>query len=83
MGNFIWAADETTFYILNAHDQDLFTRFQCRTMHSLGWLETLSSHMLGLSFKVRTKPRSSNRAANNRIAASILISWDVGRDGCP
>ncbi|KAG4290188.1 hypothetical protein FPRO06_02074 [Fusarium proliferatum] len=54
MGNCIWVADETAFYMLNAHDQDLFNRFQCRTLHSLGGPETVeihNKHMLALSFK--------------------------------
>ncbi|EWG44680.1 hypothetical protein FVEG_15701 [Fusarium verticillioides 7600] len=54
MGNCVWVADETTFYMLNAHDQDLFNRFQCRTLQSLNGSETVETHnrhMLELSFK--------------------------------
>ncbi|SCV25290.1 related to C6 finger domain protein [Fusarium fujikuroi] len=54
MGNCIWVADGATFYMLNAHDQDLFNRFQCRTLHSLGGPEIVeihNRHMLALSFK--------------------------------
>ncbi|KAF4955696.1 hypothetical protein FGADI_4389 [Fusarium gaditjirri] len=54
MGNNIWVEDETAFYMLNAHDQDLFNRFQCRTLHSLGGPEAGEIHnnnMLELSFQ--------------------------------
>lgn len=60
MGNCVWVADEATFYMLNAHDQDLFNRFQCRTLQSLNGAETVevhNRHMLELSFQVSTTPK--------------------------
>ncbi|KAF4343787.1 C6 finger domain protein [Fusarium beomiforme] len=53
IGNCIWAADGTTFSMLDVYDHDLFTRFRLRTLHSLGGPEMVDiyeKHMLALSF---------------------------------
>lgn len=55
LNNAIWASDDRTLYILDAHDCDLFNKFRYRTVYSLGgdaMVDIYENHMLQKCFSV-------------------------------